>query len=122
MEVATQSLTACLVQDEEPSAAASAGGSYVVVDARDFDDLTTVTSHQAVGSAADAQPLAGGDPQVALVSLRSCMQELDVMSDLEEWSVLWRAAQKRLLNPSRALAPHFTSARQPQKQAGQPCL
>ena len=60
--VVDQSLAACLVQDEQPSAAASVGEfgeSYVVVDARAFDDLTTVTSqtsHQAVGSVAGAQP------------------------------------------------------------------
>ena len=53
------------MQDEDPSAAASVGESYVLVDATGFDDLTTVTSHQAVGLVADAQPLAGGDPQIA---------------------------------------------------------
>ena len=66
VEVVSQSLPACLVQDEEPSAAAAG--------ATGFDDLATVTSHQAVGSVADAQPLAGGDPHVALVPLRSCTQ------------------------------------------------
>ena len=111
-----QSLAACLVHGEEPSAAASVGESYMVVDATGFDDLTTVTSHQAVGSLADAQPLAGGDPQIAWVALRSCTQELEVMQYFEEWSVLWRAAQKHVLNPRKALAQHFTSARQPQKQ------
>ena len=52
------------------SAAASVLESYVVVDATGFDDLTTISRHQAVGSVADAQPLAGGDPQMALVALR----------------------------------------------------
>ena len=113
--VVDQSLAACLVQDEQPSAAASVGESYVVVDATGFDDWMTVTSqthqtsHQAVGSVAGAQPLAGGDPQIALVALRSCTQELEVMKDLTEWSVLWDAAQKHVLNPRRALAQHFTS-------------
>ena len=119
--VVDQSLAACLVQDEQPSAAASVGESYVVVDATGFDDWMTVTSqtsHQAVGSVAGAQPLAGGDPQIALVALRSCTQELEVMKDLKEWSVLWDAAQKHVLNPRRALAQHFTSACQPQKQQG----
>ena len=40
------------------------------------------------------------------------------MTDYKEWSVSWRAAQKHALNPRRALAQHFTSARQPQKQQG----
>ncbi|MFM7980383.1 MAG: hypothetical protein ACKPKO_13805, partial [Candidatus Fonsibacter sp.] len=44
--------------------------------AKHVDDLTTVTSHRAVGSVADAQPLAGGDPQMAWVAFRSCTQEL----------------------------------------------
>jgi len=56
VEVVAQSLAARLVQDEEPSAAASVGESYVVVDATGFDDLKTVASHQAVGLVADAQP------------------------------------------------------------------
>ena len=106
------------VQDEEPSAAALVEESYVVVDATGFDDLTTVASHQAVGSVADAQALACGDPQISLVAWRSCTQELEVMTYAEEWSILWRDAQKRVLNPRRALAQHFTSARQPQKQQG----
>ena len=76
------------MQDEEPSTAASAGESEMVVDVTCFDDVATVTSRQAVGSVADAQPLEGGDPQIALVALRSCTQELEVMNDLEEWYVV----------------------------------
>ena len=41
--VVGQSLAACLVQDEQPSAAASVGESYVVVDANGVDDSTAVT-------------------------------------------------------------------------------
>ena len=55
---------------------------------------------------------------MALVALRSCAQELEVMKDLEEWSGLWKAAQKHVLNPRRALAQHVTTACQPQKQQG----
>ena len=40
------------------------------------------------------------------------------MQDSKAWSVLWSAAEKHVLNPRRALAQHFTSARQPQKQQG----
>ena len=68
MEVVAQALAARFVQDEEPSAAASVRESYVVVDATGLYDLTTVTSHQAVGSVADAQALAGGVHQIELVA------------------------------------------------------
>ena len=36
------------------------------MDVTGFDELTTVTSHQAVGSVVDAQALAGGGPQFAV--------------------------------------------------------
>ena len=92
VQVVAQSLAgsgSSLVQDEQPAAvgAASVGASYV--DVTGFDDVTTVTSQDqplAVGSVAEAepsaenaQPLAGGDPKMALVALRSCTQELEVM-------------------------------------------
>ena len=101
------------MQDEEPSAAASVGESYVVVDAKGFDDLTTVTSqtsHQAVGSVAGAQPLAGGEPPHGSGGFEVVHARVGSHAVLEEWSVLWRAAQKHVLNPRRALAQHFTSA------------
>ena len=42
--VVDQSLSACLAQEEQPSAAAAVGESYVVVDATGFDDWMTVAS------------------------------------------------------------------------------
>ena len=42
--VVAQSLAACLVQDEQPSAAASVGESYAVADVTGLDDWMTVTS------------------------------------------------------------------------------
>ena len=74
VEVVARSLAACLVQDGEPSAAASVGESYAVVDVTGVYDFTTVTSPQPVGSEADAQPLAGCDSQMALVALMTCTQ------------------------------------------------
>ena len=120
VEIVALSLAACLVQDEEPSAAASVG-ECVVVHAAGLDDWTTVASHQAVGSVADAQALAGGDPQMALVALRSCTQEFDVMTDSEEWSVLWRAAQKHALNPRhlRSISQAHVSLR---SSMAKPCI
>ena len=105
MEVVAQYWAACLVQDEEPSAAV--GESYVVVHCTGLDDLTTVTSHQAVGSAADRQPLAGGDPQMALVALRSCTQELEVMQDLEEWSVFVESRAEACVEPQEGTCAAF---------------
>ena len=88
------------------------------VDATGFDDLTTVASHQAVGSVADAQPLAGGDPQMALVALRSCTQELEVMTDLEEFASFVENRAEACVEPQEGTCAAFHSTRQPQKQQG----
>ena len=110
------------MQDEEPSAAASVGEYYVAVDVTGLDVLATGTSYQAVGSVADVQPLAGGGPQVPLVALRSCAQELEVMKDLEEWSVLWSVAQKHALIPGGHLRNSSQAHVTLRSSKAQPCL
>ena len=51
-----------------------------------------------------AQPLAseGGEHQLALIAMRSCMQELQAMKELQEWGFLWTAAQRHVIQPRRA--------------------
>ena len=117
----------------DPPFGFSCPGSHV--NPTNFDDVMTVTSEEyhstrsgghggleehAQSLEEPAQPLAseGGEPHLALVALTTCMQELEAMKELEEWEALWRAAERHVLHPRRALAQHVTTACQPQKEEG----